>query len=74
VITADAGDSIQHVYNLIVESGFCAFPVLKKKKLAGIISRRDLLRGGRTRAALAHAAHTKVADLMTKDVITIGPG
>jgi CBS domain-containing protein len=58
---------------LIVESGFSAFPVVKKKKIIGIVSRRDLLRGGRTRAAFAHAAHTAVKEIMTKEVITIRP-
>jgi CBS domain-containing protein len=73
VVTADAADSIQHVYMLIVESGFSAFPVIRKKKIIGIVSRRDLLRGGRTRAAIAHAAHTSVMEIMTKEVITIKP-
>jgi CBS domain-containing protein len=73
VVTADAADSIQHVYMLIVKSGFTAFPVVKKKKIIGIVSRRDLLRGGRTRAAIAHAAHTSVKEIMTKEVITIKP-
>ena len=73
VVTADAADSIQHVFMLIVESGFSAFPVIRKKKIIGIVSRRDLLRGGRTRAAIAHAAHTSVGEIMTKEVITIRP-
>jgi len=73
VVTADAADSIQHIYMLIVESGFSAFPVVKKKKIIGIVSRRDLLRGGRTRAAIAHAVHTAVGEIMTKEVITIRP-
>ncbi len=73
VVTADAADSVQHIYMLIVESGFSAFPVVRKKKIIGIVSRRDLLRGGRTRAAIAHAAHTSVMEIMTKEVITIKP-
>jgi CBS domain-containing protein len=73
VVVAAAGDTVQHIYTLIVESGFSAFPVVRKAKLVGIVSRRDLLRGGRVRTALTHAAHTPVMDLMTKDVITIGP-
>jgi CBS domain-containing protein len=73
VVAADAADTIQHIYTLIVKSGFSAFPVVKKKKIIGIVSRRDLLRGGRTRAALAHAGHTTVGEIMTKEVITVGP-
>lgn len=73
VVVANASDTVQHIYALIVESGFSAFPVVKKRKLVGIISRRDLLRGGRVRTALTHAAHTPIAELMTKEVVTIGP-
>jgi CBS domain-containing protein len=73
VVTADAADTIRHIYTLIVESGFSAFPVVRKKKIIGIVSRRDLLRGGRTRAALAHAVQTSVSEIMTKEVITTSP-
>jgi CBS domain-containing protein len=73
VVVCDAADTVQHIYTLIVESGFCAFPVVRKKKIIGIVSRSDLLRGGRTRTALAHAAHPTVGGIMTKEVITIGP-
>jgi CBS domain-containing protein len=73
VVTADAADPIQHIYMLMVESGFSAFPVVRKKKIIGIVSRRDLLKGGRTRAAIAHTTHTAVTEIMTKEVITIRP-
>jgi CBS domain-containing protein len=73
VVAADAADTVQHIYTLIVESGFCAFPVVRKKKIIGIVSRSDLLRGGRTRTARAHAAHPTAGEIMTKEVITIGP-
>lgn len=73
VVVVNADATVQHIYNMIVESGFLAFPVENKKKLVGIISRRDLLRGGRVRAALSHSTHTKISELMTKKVITITP-
>jgi CBS domain-containing protein len=73
VVAVDAGETLQHIYTLIVESGFIAFPVVKKKKVVGIVSRRDLLRGGRTRAALTHAGNTTVGEIMTKELVTIGP-
>jgi CBS domain-containing protein len=73
VVAADAADTVQHMYTLMVESGFSAYPVVKKKKIIGIVSRRDLLRGGRTRTARAHASHTPVHEIMTTEVITIGP-
>jgi CBS domain-containing protein len=73
VVAVDASDTVQHMYTLIVESGFSAYPVVKKKKIIGIVSRRDLLRGGRTRASRAHASHIPVHEIMTTEVVTIGP-
>ena len=46
VVTADASDPLQRVYTLIIESGYTAFPVMKKHMLIGMISRRDLLDAG----------------------------
>jgi CBS domain-containing protein len=72
-VTAEATDSVQQVYMLIMESGYSAFPVVKKKKLVGIISRRDLIAGGRVRTALTNVARTPVETLMEKNVITVSP-
>ncbi len=66
-------DEIQRVYSRIVESGFSAFPVLKKKRLVGIISRRDLIGSRRVRTVVADHARTPVETVMTKDVVTISP-
>jgi CBS domain-containing protein len=74
VIAASAADELQKVYTLIMESGFSAFPVVKKKKLVGMISRRDLISTPRVRSALADHARTPVANVMTTDVFTITPG
>jgi CBS domain-containing protein len=72
-VTCSADDTIQKIYSLIVESGFTVFPVMKKKRLAGIISRRDLLREGRLRSALENSANLPVEAVMTKQLITIRP-
>jgi CBS domain-containing protein len=72
-VTCSVDDTILRIYSLIVESGFTSFPVLKKKKLAGIISRRDFLREGRLRPALENAATKPVEVMMTRQVITVGP-
>jgi CBS domain-containing protein len=66
-------DEIQKVHSLIVESGFSAFPVMKKKRLVGIISRRDLISSRRARAVIAEHARTPVESVMINDVFTIGP-
>lgn len=74
VVTAEANEPLQKVYTLIMESGFTAFPVMKRKQLVGIISRHDLLRAGRVRKVLANPSHVEVESVMTKEVVTIAPG
>jgi CBS domain-containing protein len=74
VVSADPEDQLQKVYTLIMESGFTAFPVLKKKQLVGIISRHDLLAAGRVRKALDNTSRVKVESVMTKEVVTTNPG
>jgi CBS domain-containing protein len=73
VVALAQADEIQKVHALIVESGFSAFPVVKKKRLVGIISRRDLIGSRRVRAVIADHAKTPVESIMTTDVVTIAP-
>jgi len=73
VVTAEATDTLQHVYTLILDSGYSAFPVMRKKKLAGMISRRDLIAGGRVRTNITNASHIPVESLMENEVVTTGP-
>lgn len=74
VVALAQEDEIQKVYALIVESGFSAFPVTRKKRLVGIISRRDLIGSRRVRAIIADHAKTPVGSIMTTDIVTIEPG
>ncbi|MDD1709207.1 MAG: CBS domain-containing protein [Methanoregulaceae archaeon] len=71
VVTCSAGDTIQRIHTLIIDSGYSAFPVIKKKKVVGMISRRDLLKDGRWRASTETT--TPVDALMTTPVVTTGP-
>jgi CBS domain-containing protein len=71
VVTCSTGDTVQRIHTLIIDSGYSAFPVVKKKKLVGMISRRDLLRDGRWRAS--SETTTTVDNLMTTPVVTAGP-
>ncbi|MDO9324236.1 MAG: CBS domain-containing protein, partial [Methanoregula sp.] len=50
VVAANPADELQKIQALIIESGFTAFPVISKKRLVGIISRRDLIRTKRVRS------------------------
>ncbi len=72
VISCDSGDTIQRIHTLIMDSGFTAFPVTKKRKLVGMISRRDLLKDGRWRTS--QESSTPVESIMTTPVVTIDPG
>ena len=74
VVAISPADEIEKVYSLIVESGFSAFPVLKKKRLVGIISRRDLIASRRVRSVIAEHSRTPVESIMSTDVVTIAPG
>jgi CBS domain-containing protein len=74
VVTLALDDEIPKVYSRIMESGFTAFPVLKKKRLAGIISRRDLISSRRVRGVIAEHGRIPVGNMMTTDVVTIAPG
>jgi len=73
VVAASPTDNIQKVYTLIMESGFTAFPVVKKKHLIGIISRRDLISSRAVRSTLTGHAQKTVDDLMKQPVVTITP-
>jgi CBS domain-containing protein len=73
VMSAAPEDEIQKVYGMILESGYSTFPVLHKKRLAGIISRRDLISTRRVRSAIVQHNQTRIETLMTRDVFTIGP-
>jgi len=74
VVECQADEPVHRIHTLITESGFSAFPVVKKKRLVGIVSRRDLLRDGRWRTSVESASSTPVAGVMTTPVITVSPG
>jgi CBS domain-containing protein len=73
VTVASPEDTVQKIYTMIMESGFSAFPVVKKKRIVGLISRRDLIRTRRVQSVMAQHAHTTIEEVMSKDVITISP-
>ncbi|HOX34081.1 MAG TPA: CBS domain-containing protein [Methanoregulaceae archaeon] len=73
VVVAQADDPVPRIHALMLEHGYTAFPVMRKKKLVGIISRRDLIARGGVRTALLNAVSTPVSDLMEATVVTTRP-
>jgi len=71
VITCSAEDTAQKIHNLMTESGFTAFPVVKKRRLVGMISRRDLLKDGRWRTS--SESSIPIEGIMTTPVMTVSP-
>ena len=78
VITIEKNDSMQQAGILMKENNIRLLPVLDKGKLCGILSDGDLKRASASDATsldvhelLYLIAKIKVADIMTRDVITI---
>lgn len=73
VVVCSPDEPIHKIHVLMTESGFSAFPVLKKKRLVGIVSRRDLLKDGRWRASVDGSSSTPVSGVMTTPVMAVSP-
>jgi acetoin utilization protein AcuB len=77
-ICVSPDDSMQQAVNLMKEHDIRLLPVMKGKKLVGVLSDGDLKKASASGAGaldvrdlLYHAYKTKIKDIMTKDVITI---
>lgn len=73
VITCTSDEPVSKIHTLIIDSGFYAFPVVKKKKIVGIVSRRDLLKDGRWRSSVDGTSPTPVENIMTTPAFTVLP-
>jgi acetoin utilization protein AcuB len=78
VITAEKNDSMQHAATLMKENRIRLLPVIDKGKLCGILSDRDLKRASASDATsldvhelLYLISKIKVADIMTRNVVTV---
>jgi len=78
VITVDINDSMQDAMKLLRENAIPMLPVMKKNKLVGIVTDRDLKRASPSDATtleihelLFLISKIKVKDIMSKDPITI---
>lgn len=69
LVTAQGGDTVGQVVARMKERGISQVPVLEGERLAGIVTESDVL----TRLVEGHAtAQTKVAEVMVRNVTTIG--
>jgi acetoin utilization protein AcuB len=80
IITVDENDSMQDAMKLLKEHDIRMLPVLKKGKLVGIVTDRDLKRASASDATtleihelLYLLTRIKVKDIMTREVITVPP-
>ena len=78
VIAVDVSDSMQEAIKLLKENDIKMMPVLKKDKLVGIVTDRDLKRASASDATtldvhelLFLVSKIKIKDIMTKDPIMI---
>jgi acetoin utilization protein AcuB len=80
VITVDVNNSMHDAMKLLMEHNIRMLPVMKKGKLAGIVTDRDLKKASASDATtleihelLYLLTKVKVKDIMTKDVTTVFP-
>ncbi len=80
VITVDVNDSMQDAMKNLKEHDIRMLPVMKKGKLVGIITDRDLKKASASDATTLEVHELlyllmkiKVKDIMTRDVITVPP-
>ena len=80
VITIDANDTMQNAFTLLREHNIRMLPVMKKNRLVGIVTDRDLKKASASDATLLDVhellyllTKIKVKDIMTKDPITLPP-
>jgi len=80
IITVDENDSMQDAMKLLKEHDIRMLPVVKKGKLVGIVTDRDLKRASASDATTLEIhelfyllTRIKVKDIMTKVVITVPP-
>jgi acetoin utilization protein AcuB len=78
VITVEVDDSMHNAMKLMKENGIRMLPVLKKGKLVGVVTDRDLKRASASDATtldvhelLYLISRIKVQDIMTKNPVTV---
>lgn len=68
IITVSPDDTIPEIFDLIEKTGHMGFPVVENGELLGIITFQDV-----ERIPFEQRSKTKVADIMTRDIIVTYP-
>ena len=78
VITIDENDSMMDAINLLKQHNIRMLPVMKKNKLVGIVTDRDIKRASASDATTLEVhellyliSHIKIEEIMTRDPITV---
>ncbi|NMA92943.1 MAG: CBS domain-containing protein [Firmicutes bacterium] len=80
-VTVSPGDTVGYALQLMKEHSIRRLPVVSKDKVVGIVTRQDLLRASPSSATSLSIweinylfPKVKIAEVMTKSVISISPG
>lgn len=72
VVKANYDDHISKIWSLMDETGFSGLPVLKKNKLIGMITRKDIIKSGHVRKGLDAADRSiKVEKVMVTPPVVV---
>ena len=67
VVSVEEDTPIEELIRLVIDKKFNAFPVVRGRKLIGIVSKMDLIK----MYALRHSEIKKVKDMMRRAVVTL---
>ena len=75
VVTCNYDDLLSKVYDKMDDTGFSGLPVIKKKKIIGMITRKDIINSGHARLSKEGGSkkHPKVESIMRTPPIVITP-
>ena len=73
VVTLEVDDALIQVDDLLKRHHIRHLPVVQGRKLVGMVSHRDLIRVLARQPAVWGAKPLSVKDMMTRDVVTVGP-
>ena len=71
LVTVKETDDLALAESILRLGGIRHLPVVRERKLVGLVTQRDLLRSGASGGPRARAVHAR--DIMTRTPVTVGP-